>query len=89
MPFIEFHEVPVSSFLQLAEAPPQAVQSSGISMTPPSFVSSVKLLKAHFVPDVHLPNLYFLSLSVRDSLESLTKFEINNVYCSPLPTKTL
>lgn len=40
----------------------------GVSATPLSFVSSIKLLRMHFVAGVHSSNLYFPRFSVRETV---------------------
>jgi len=43
----EFHGIPVSLFLQVVQVPLDGSITSGVSATPPSFVSSAVLLRAY------------------------------------------
>ncbi|KAK4828728.1 hypothetical protein QYF61_000719 [Mycteria americana] len=47
---VELYEVPASPFSSISRPLWMAAQPSGISATPPSFVSSVNLLKVHSAP---------------------------------------
>lgn len=76
LPFIEFQEILVNSFLQPVEAHPLVCtlynMAYDVSATPLSFVSSAKLLRMHIVASVHSSDLYFLSFSVRETVKSET-----------------
>ena len=66
--FFELHEDPVSSFLQSSSRGSSGWQHniSGITATPPIFVSSVKLLRVHFTP----PSRSFMLSSAATSMDS-------------------
>lgn len=72
LPFIEFHEILVKSFLQPVEAHPR-----GIYMTyhgiwyinnTSQFCVIYKIAEVHIAADVHSSNLYSLSVSLRETV---------------------